>query len=43
MDDYIIVEGYANIFLIVRTSDWVVVAECSGLTFAQLVATALNA
>jgi hypothetical protein len=42
MDDYITV-AEDNRVLVVRTSDWVVVARCTTTTFANLIAAALNA
>lgn len=42
MDAFIVVnhEGHG---LVVRTSDWVVIADCSSTTFANQVAAAMNA
>lgn len=41
MDDFI-VASEGDSWLVIRTSDWVVVARCSSNTLANLVANALN-
>lgn len=41
MDDFIVVTD-SGTYYVVRTSDWQVVARCSSVTDANLVAAALN-
>lgn len=42
MNDYIVATNGGGA-IVIRTADWVVIAECSSVTFANAVALALNA